>query len=77
MTTIPGSTNISDWRWYYNSDFSAPSTPFAYYKWGEDQPNNWGGKQDMLVMYQPHDFDFNDSGNTIKSQTCCFLCECP
>ena len=67
---------MSDWRWYYNNDLSGPSTPFIYNKWGEDQPNNWGGNQDVLTLLKRDDFDFNDAEKTENIEKC-FLCECP
>ena len=74
-TTVPGSINMNDWRWYYSNDFNGPSTAVYYYKWGSDRPNNYGGGQYALALSQKVDFNFNDV--TVKKRNSGFLCECP
>ena len=71
---MPGSTNMTDWRWHYSSDSSGPSVQFTYQKWGLRQPNNWNGEQFIVSLQGALDFDFNDVG--MAQNNYCHLCEC-
>ena len=75
-SSVAGSPDITDWRWYYSNNFTAASEPFTYVQYGTNQPNNYLGSQFYMGLDRMKDNDFNDFPFDMSHDFNCFLCEC-
>ena len=70
---IPGSENVTDWRWNISSFHTKP---LNYENWASGQPDNFNNEgQDVIGLLKKSNYQWADLGQ-YKREIQCHVCEC-